>query len=190
MRFRAIVLAVIVVGCARRPAIPPATTPAETAAARDAGKVAFRFLVDPGAMTSVTAKVEELVSPRPTADLPLPNYPEAALAAQAGAAHVVVRILIDTDGRIQDVTDSPVASSSSGPFSGEFRDAVLRALRHWRFIPGHFDHYEDGPDSDGDGKPDYRRLVRSERVPVRYDVRFDFEVIGGEGRVRTTATGQ
>ena len=190
MRIRAIVLAVTAVGCACRPAIPPATAPAQTAAVRDAGKVAFRFLVDPSAMTSSAAKMEELVSPRPTADLPLPNYPEAALAAQAGAAHVVVRILIDKDGRIQDVTDSPVASSSSGPFSGDFRDAVLRALRHWRFTPGHFDHYEDGPDSDDDGKPDYRRLVRSVRVPVRYDVRFDFEVIDGVGRVRTTATGQ
>jgi hypothetical protein len=119
----------------------------------------------------------------------LPNYTARPLEARAGAAHVVVRILIDTNGRIADVTASPVEADSPGPFAADFRDAVLRALRHWPFTPGHFDSYEDGPDDDHDGKADYRRLTRSDMVPVRYDVRFDFEIVGGEGRVRTTAPG-
>ena len=189
MRVQPIVLTLILAGCVRHPPVRPVTTPAEASASQAEGKAAYKFLVDPSAAASVQAQAQELVSPHPTSVLPLPSYPEAALAARAGAAHVVVRILIDTNGRIESVTDSPVASSSSGPFAGEFKDAVLRALRHWRFTPGHFDSFEDGPDGDRDGKPDYRRLVRYEMVPVRYDVRFDFDIVEGQGRVRTSASG-
>jgi len=41
---------------------------------------------------------------------------------------------------------------------------VLRTLRHWRFTPGY---------------------LGFERVPVFYDFRFDFEIVDGEGVVRT-----
>jgi hypothetical protein len=190
MRWQPIVLVVIVGGCARHPAVPPVTAPVQAVASQDEGKVAYKFLVDPTAAAPALHEAEELVSPRPVSEFPLPRYPAVALAAHAGAAHVVVRILIDTSGHIAGVTDSPVAPSSPGPFAGEFRDAVLRALRHWRFTPGHFDSYEEGPDSDHDGKPDYRQLVRADMVPVFYDVRFDFDIVGGEGRVRTSASGR
>jgi TonB family protein len=171
MRVQTIVIILVLGGCAHRPPLTPATTPPAPAQSQESGSVAYKFMVEPGG--SVTGRSsQELVSPRPTTELPLPNYPPNALAAHAGEAHVVVRILIDTTGRISNVTDSPVASSSPGPFAGEFRDAVLRALRHWRFTPGYF------------GKQDDDLGVRPEIVPVRYDVRFDFEIVGGEGRVR------
>jgi len=107
----------------------------------------------------------------------------------ASAIRPLVSIKIRTTTWAAPACASPVESDSPGPFAVDFRNAVLRALRHWRFTPGHFDSYEDGPDDDHDGKADYRRLTRSDMVPVRYDVRFDFEIVGGEGRVRTTAPG-
>ena len=68
----------------------------------------------------------------------------------------------------------------------EFRDATLRALRHWRFTPGWTGQVEE-KDLDGDGTPDYRRMTRLDFVPVFYDVRFDFAIVGGEGTVTTSA---
>jgi hypothetical protein len=163
--------------CARR---PPRTVPPTRA-----GEVAYRFIQDPASLAARPA-AGTFVEPRPTSDLPLPQFPTAALESSAGPAHVVVRILIDTEGRIGDVRDSPVEASSPGPFAREFRDATLRALRHWRFEPGWIGQAE-GRDLDGDGTPDYRRMTRLEVVPVFYDVRFDFAIVGGEGTVTTSA---
>jgi hypothetical protein len=168
-----LVLGLLLAGCAaRRPAPTPVT--------------GFHFLADPRAVLSRPGPGVELVEPRPVHELPLPDYPADALAADAGDAHVVLRIVIDEDGRIAEVADSPLASSSDGPFAGPFRDAVLRSLRHWRFTAGSLQTAEGG-DLDGDGEPDYRRVLRSEPVSVYYDVRFEFEIVDGRGRVRSTA---
>jgi len=148
--------------------------------------VAYRFILDPTAAVLRLADGTDFVEPIPMREFPLPRYPQTALDAKAGPAQVVVRILIGTDGRIADVRDSPLEASSSGPFAGEFRDAALRALRHWRFNPGRIDQIAN-KDLDGDGQPDYREVIRYDLVPVFYDVRFDFEIVGGEGKVRTSA---
>jgi TonB family protein len=151
----------------------------------DRATVGYAFLVDPAAGRP---EGYHFVPPAPRLDLRLPVYPPAALAARAGDAHVVVRIVIDTEGRIADVGTSPLGASSSGRFAPEFRDAALRALRQWRFTPGRLEQIADGPDADADGRPDYRKVTRTEPVRVFYDVRFDFEIVSGEGRVRTSAS--
>ena len=78
-------------------------------------------------------------------------------------------------------------SSSPGPFAAAFRGSVERAVRRWRFTGGRIDQIEDGNDLDGDGQPDYTRVVASDPISVFYDVRFDFEIVAGEGKVRSTA---
>jgi len=183
VKARQIAILVLLAGCARRP--PPTAVPAP-AVEPGRGQVAYRFLLDPTSAELQLADQTEFVAPIPMAEFPLPRYPQTALDAKAGPAHVVVRILIGTDGRIADVRDSPREASSSGPFAGEFRDAVLRALRHWRFTPGRIEQVA-GKDLDGNGQPAYREVVEYDLVPVFYDVRFDFETVGGEGRVKTSA---
>jgi hypothetical protein len=178
-----IAILVLLAGCARLP--PPIAVP-EPAVEPGRGQVAYRFLLDPTSAVLQLADQTEFVAPIPKDEFSLPRYPRTALDAKAGPAHVVVRILIGTDGRIADVRDSPLEASSSGPFAGEFRDAVLRALRHWRFTPGRIDQVT-GKDLDGDGQPDYREVIHYDLVPVFYDVRFDFETVGDEGRVKTSA---
>jgi hypothetical protein len=44
---------------------------------------------------------------------------------------------------------------------------------------------ENGPDQDGDGEPDYTRVVEIAPVPVLYDVRFDFDSVGGVTKSET-----
>jgi len=164
-------------GCARH---PPQTLPPTPS-----GEVAYRFIQDPDSRAARPAP-GTFFEPSPRSELLLPQFPPAALEANADPAHVVVRILIDTDGRISDVLDSPVETSSPGPFAREFRDTTLRALRHWRFNPGWIQEVEES-DLDGDGTPDYRRVIHFDVVPVFYDVRFDFAIVGGEGTVTTSA---
>jgi hypothetical protein len=98
-------------------------------------------------------------------------------------------VIIDEQGRIADVLDSPVQASSQSPFAGVFKDSVLRALRHWRFTPGRIVQWAVGKDFDGDGVSDARTMVHSDPIRVFYDIRFDFEIVGGEGRVTTSASG-
>ena len=167
---------ILCAGCPRKPA-------ADVPAIEDRGSVGYAFLVDP----SAGHPAGHFVPPEPREKLPLPFYPPEVLAARATAS-VVVRILIDEEGRVKNVTDSPLEGSSPGPFAREFRAAVLRSLRHWRFTPGAIEQVEDGPDADADGKPDYRTTSSMSAVRVFYDVRFDFDVVSGEGRVRSSAT--
>jgi hypothetical protein len=156
-------------GCSPKPVVDvPKVT--------DHASVGYSFLLDP----SVQRPAGTFVPPSPREELRLPVYPPDALAARAGAASVSVRIVIDTEGRIANVTDSPLEASSAGPFASEFHDAVLRSLRHWRFTPGRIEQSEDGPG--------YRTITSMEAVRVFYDVRFDFDVVSGEGRVRTSAS--
>ena len=124
------------------------------------------------------------VPPTPRTELSLPDYPPEALAGGASPIRIVLRIVVDPlDGRVTKVGPSPVEASGTGPYEREFRIESERAVRRWRFTPGRMETLENGPDEDGDGKPDYTRVAEVVPVPVLYDVRFDFERIGGEASV-------
>ena len=120
-------------------------------------------------------KKRRLVEPKPRTELSLPDYPPEALAAGAPPIRIVLRIVVDPlDGRVTKVGPSPVEASGTGAFEREFRIESERAVRRWRFTPGVMETLENGPDEDGDGQPDYTRVVEVAPVPVVYDVRFDF----------------
>lgn len=181
----------VMVGCAhRRPAASsPTQKPASATGSALLGMVDLQFLPDPNAPKPNLDEHQEFIHPDVlSGTLRLPEFPADALAARAGPAYVVVRIVIDTLGRVAGVGDSPVQSSSSDPFGQSYRDAVLRALRHWRFSPGAIRRWEEGKDFDGDGNPDERDILSVNAVKVFYDVRFDFEIVKGEGRVRAGAS--
>src|SRR5262249_26788295 len=112
-----------------------------------------------------------------------PLYPPEALAARFGPHREIVRITIDTHGNVSNVADSPLGKSDDDAFAVAFRRSVEAAVRTWRYGPGAMRHVKDGPDLDGDGKPDYLVTTSWEIVPVYYDVRFTFEIVEGKGVV-------
>ena len=130
------------------------------------------------------AGVQEVLPPGPIGELSGPAYPEEPLKARYGDATVVVRVYLDAEGRIVDVTESPVCPSTGGRYSAQFRAAVLEAVRKWKFRPAEYRRYDPGKDLNGDGKPDYMVLVDSKPVPVHFDARFDFSIVKGRGQAQ------
>jgi len=162
--------------------------PTEEPPSAASGRVGFKFIADPKAAPPHLTDHQELVPPDAIGKLVTPEYPRAPLEAHAAPASVVLRIVIGPEGHVADVLDSPLMLSTPSPFAAEFRASAETAVRRWRFTPGRIDQYEDGQDVDGDGKPDSTHIVRSDTIRVFYDVRFDFEIVRGEGRVRSSAT--
>ena len=159
----------------RAPAAPPQSV-------ERSGSVGVSFLTAPETRGPTLAEHQEFIEPRPVA-MPLPAFPADALAAGAPPATVVVRIVLGTDGHVAQVTDSPLAASTTGPYAASFRAAVEAALAGWDFHPGFIDTVKDGLDLDGDGKADYTILLRHQEVPVTYDVGFEFRIVDGDGVV-------
>jgi hypothetical protein len=178
----AIVLAVLLAtSCVAKkpvtaPLAPPPTPPE--------GKTKYSYIFDPGNPALGLPEDVQFRRPFPKETKTLPVYPENALAARDGPHREVVRFIIDPNGNVGEIVDSPMESSDGGPFATEYRRAVEAALRMWRYEPGVLQHVKDGEDKDGDGKPDYKVMTSWEMVPVYYDVRFTFEIVDGEGRVK------
>jgi hypothetical protein len=105
------------------------------------------------------------------------------LLAHDGPHAEIVRIVIDEQGAVSNVTDSPLGQSEPSPYSGDYREAVRLAVSAWRYAPGQLQHVADGPDRDHDGKPDYKQMTSSEVVAVYYDIKFIFNIVDGRGVV-------
>jgi hypothetical protein len=156
---------------------PPTPTPAGTAW----GAVSLRYLTGGDDAPPQLGPDQRMVAPFPVSR-PMPVYPAEAVAAAAPPAVVVVRILVDTDGKIAAVGDSPLASSTPGPYAAAFRQAVEAAVKRWEFYPGHVDTVRPGRDIDGDGNPD-DELVQYAPVAVYYDLSFEFRIVAGKPAV-------
>lgn len=166
--------------CGCLPGCSKQSTTVKTPQVSSRGTSSMRFITDsPPAREGI-----EFQPARPVGALTLPEYPSEALQGLAGKATVTLRFVIDPEGKVTDVGDSPKACSSVGPFAAAFRAAAERAVRSWKFTPAQWQQVEPGKDLNGDGKPDYVRVVRSERVSVYMDVSFDFEPVAGQGLVR------
>jgi hypothetical protein len=169
-------------GCAGRKPVAAAQPPAPDPAR---GQSSFEFLVDPPARDAEHSRYEQFMPPRPIGELASPEYPERALAAGYGPVSLAVRVNIGTEGQVTGISDIPGKPEENGPYASDFRQAVESAVHTWKFNPAELNRFEDGNDIDGDGKPDYQRLVSTEKVPVYFDVRFDFEILQGKGQVKT-----
>ena len=169
-------------GCAGRKPVaaaqPPAADPAR-------GQSSFEFLVDPPARDAERSRYEQFMPPRPIGELASPEYPERALAAGYGPVSLAVRVNIGIEGQVTAISDIPGKPQATGPYASDFRQAIESAVQTWRFNPAELNRFEDGNDIDGDGKPDYQRLVSTDKMPVYFDVRFDFEILQGKGQVKT-----
>ena len=165
------------------PVAPPAPPPGSAEpAASPTGAVSVRYLVPGESAAAAMPPGQRLVAPFPLAR-PLPEYPPEALHDGASPATVAVRVLIDTEGQVTRVADSPLAVSTPGRYSAAFRAAVERALAGWEFYPAHIDTVRER-DTDGDGRVDDTELVQFTPVEVYYDLAFEFSVVDGRGSVR------
>ncbi len=178
-----IVILLLAAGCAGRRIVPPPDPPAPPV-----GQSSFDFLRDGASIDTEPPEDQDLRAPIIKEELAQPVYPPQALTAGAGPSIVAVRILVDNEGRVAEVADSPRLASTPGPFAGDFRRAVEEVLAEWKFVPATWRRYEPGEDLDGDGVADYRRVVERRVVNFYLDVRFDFEIVDGKGQVRSDQT--
>ena len=114
----------------------------------------------------------------------LPEYPAYALAFGCRQGVVPVRVHIGTDGNVAAQTDIPGRPLADDACHTAFRAAVQGAVSAWKFAPAFRLTAFPGRDVDGDGRPDRKRW-ESVAVAIHVDMEFTFDVVAGQGVVRT-----
>jgi hypothetical protein len=145
-------------------------------------QVAAEFIPDPARVEPSLLEGQDFVAPHPIAT-PMPLYPPER-EVERGPIVVVLRFIVGTDGAVRQVRDSPLADGGAAPADPAFRKAAEDALLNWVFVPAAIQTIQPGEDLDHDSRPDYTILVDSSRVPTYLDVRFTFEIVDGQERVR------
>lgn len=162
-------------GCRHAP-VPVAT--------RMEGRSAFEFVRPPATQESGAAKgaakpvetKDEFVAPRAIGQLAEPVYPAVALAAGAGPVSLGLRLVVDTEGRVTDVSQSVLTFSTPTPWSAEFRAAAEAAVAQWRFRPAEVRHFTTVTNAQGT----YRSMTDSEKTEWALHVAFTFNATGGK----------
>lgn len=113
----------------------------------------------------------------------MPKVPQAFIAAAPVRARVAVRITIDADGRVERVVLSPLYPSDAGKWVELLIGAIRKAASGWSFYPAMERTLSDGPDIDGDGKPDWINVVEAKPVSGFFDAVFLFSAEKGRGAV-------
>jgi len=147
------------------------------------GVTEVAFIPDPTAPPLELPPDEEITQPAPMM-IQAPLYPADAMEAGCGDAVVGLRIIVDPNGDVAEVRDSPVVEGTRGTCGRRFKEESERAVRGWRFAPARWRKLAPGEDVDGDSLPDYQKVIASEEILTYLDIRIDFQVIDGEGRVR------
>jgi hypothetical protein len=169
----------IISGCAGK---QPVSTPAR-AAPQLRGVTGVTFVPDPSAAHPEVPPGQEIIPPAPVL-WPLPVYPREALESGCGDGSVGLRIVVGATGKVESIKDSPVVHTSEGACGERFRAEAEDSLRYWFFRPAEWRRMAPGDDVDGDGVPDFQRVIQSKKIPVYLDLKIEFEVVDGEGRVR------
>ena len=168
-------------GARMAPSAKPAVVPTEGPSRE--GVTDVRVLNQPErAAPDVQAKVVDLSPAYSVEDNALPLYPPEALAASCPDGAVAIRVTVDTKGLptlLRDVPGRPVPADACHV---AFREATVRALRDWQFIPARRQVRHESADVDGDGKPDYTWPV-PEPVTIFVDLEFSFRIVEGRGVV-------
>ncbi len=128
---------------------------------------------------------EEYVSPQLASGNPQPKYPVELVTRQLPPHTVVVRVTFDERGRVFDIAPSPVGASTHDEHETAFEGAVRDALQQWKCWPASIRKFRNGPDTDGDGKPDYRILVSQRVLKAFFDISFSFEIVNGQPVVKS-----
>jgi outer membrane biosynthesis protein TonB len=153
-------VALLAAGCVRKRPAPPADP--------DQGRTSVRPLVDAD-VEAGAAVPDPGVTPVYASDGNTPpEYPAYALRAGCGGGVVAVRVVIGVDGNVQEQREVPGRPLPADACHQAFRTAAAAAVARWRFAPA------------------FRVSGRTqEPVPVHVDFEFLFEVVDGQGRVRS-----
>jgi hypothetical protein len=183
----AVVLAAALAGC--RTQAPALTTREVAELSAESGAVSAALIEDPNAPAVELGPGEEFLRAQLDGDNPAPVYPRELIARAVAPHRIVVRILFDERGRVLDAGPSPLEPSTLSGYTARFDASVCAALLTWRVYPPAVRKFRPGPDSDADGKPDYRILVDQKPLKSFFDVAFTFEIVNGEPVVRQGAGG-
>ena len=175
-------LCFLVLGCRTTPQTLQTRELAEISAAT--GAVASTLIHDPNAPSVELGPGEEYVAAELDRGNPTPEYPPELVALRVPPHKVVTRITFSERGRPLTIVPSPLGGSTESAHLAAFEDAVGRALQMWRCYPPRIRKFRPGPDSDGDGKPDFRIMADQKILKTFFDVAFTFEVIDGQPVVR------
>ncbi len=148
------------------------------------GGVAVKLVADPTAPSVQLGPGEEYVEPQLNRSNPLPVYPAELVALHLPPHVVVLRVYFDKQGDAIDVRPSPVAASTDDQYREAFEQAARQSLKKWRCYAAAIRKFRPGPDTDGDGKPDYRILEAQRYFSTFFDVSFSFEIVNGEPVVK------
>jgi hypothetical protein len=188
MKRHCIVLLIALTACrTQRPAVVPHTP---TPDPMGEGAVAAKLLEDPNVPRVRLGPGEEYVEPFIAPENPVPEYPVELLKLRLKPHVVVVRMLVDEEGQILDISPSPLQASTDSPHLLLFESQVHAALQQWSVRPPAIRKFKPGPDSDGDGTADYRILVDQRTFKTYFDLAFTFEVVDGKGVVRSNLPAQ
>ena len=160
-------------GCHHLPTPPP-----------DMGTSSFAF-VEPPPVPSRKATMaepsngpiieEHYVEAEPIQPLATPVYPAKALAAKAGLVTIGVKISVDTDGRVSDVSPSLMTFSTPTRYADEFEEAVRAAVMRWHFRPAQRYTLRIFRTEEGGGPP---KEIQRENTETYFDLAFTFTASG------------
>ena len=160
---------------------PQAIQPKDVAAISPAsGNVSAKLVADPSAPTVQLGPDEQFVAPHLRPENRPPVYPPQLVSLHLAPHIVSLRVTFDEKGYAWKVERSPVAMSTDDEYRAAFEAAVQETLTRWKCQPARIRKFRDGPDSDGDGKPDYRIMTSETTLKTFFDVSFEFAIVNGQ----------
>jgi hypothetical protein len=149
------------------------------------GAVSAKLVPDPNSPELKLAPGEEYIAPQLRPGNPPPEYPSGLVPLHLPPHIVSVRVTFDEYSHVIDIARSPVGQSTNDEHQPAFEEAVRSAVKRWICYPAKIRRFRDGPDNDGDGKPDYRIMTAERFLKTFFDVTFTFEVINGHPVVKS-----
>lgn len=143
------------------------------------------MIADPNAPSVQLRSGETYVAPQVMLGNPMPRYPADLVPLRLAPHVVVVRITSNEQSRVEDVRPSPLGGSTEDQYLSRFQQAVAEAVMTWKVFPAEIRIVKNGPDADGDGKPDYEMVTSRKFLKAFFDVAFRFEIVDGKPVVRT-----
>lgn len=188
MRVRpiAIVTLLALAACRSASVPPPAPPPPPPRDDPDRGAVFAKLVPDPNAPSINLGPDEEYISPQIMPGNPLPEYPPDLVPLRLPPHTIVVRFIANERSRVEQIIPSPLGGTTDDAYCPRFEESVHAALANWRVYPARIRKLRPGPDSDGDGKPDYRIMIAQKTLKSFFDISFVFEVVDGKGVVRSS----
>ena len=178
-----LLLALFSTGCKTPMGVPAGPVEPPSPGISREGQVGFEMVGDLKPTVPVIEADQEYNAAYAMGSNDLPVYPEDLLRHNLARQEIVVRVIIDTEGRVARLEESPVPSKGEPAYRADFVRAVEAAVKSWQFAPASIRSFGPGPDDDGDGKGDYTILKSATALTSYHDLRFFFEVKNGQGVV-------